>query len=292
MHFGFEVQKIAVDGGFTCPNRDGTKGWGGCTYCNNAAFSPAAGSPLPVQEQVIRGISRFERRGRTRGFLVYFQPYSNTYGKSLGELKALYDAALDHPKVVGLAVGTRPDCISAAILTLLSSYAKKGKQVWIEYGLQSVHNRTLEQIHRGHTFEQYCRAVAATQGSGILICTHIILGLPGESHSDMMATVRFLSTQGVHGIKMHHLHILRNTPMAEEYLRGRIRLFEEEEYVRLAADVLENLPPSMVIQRICGEAPREMVLAPAWTLKARQIPQLVSRELERRGREQGSAFPG
>ncbi|HOX06957.1 MAG TPA: TIGR01212 family radical SAM protein [Planctomycetota bacterium] len=288
--FGCKVYKLTVDAGFTCPNRDGTKGAGGCIYCENSSFSPAAGSRLSVREQVEKEKRLAEARYGASRFIAYFQPFSNTYAP-VGKLRALHDEALSVDGVVGLSLGTRPDCVPPEVLDYLQELAGR-THLWVEYGLQSSHDRTLEVINRGHTFAEFEDAVLRTRGRGIFICVHLILGLPGETREMIQATASRIAKLGIDGVKLHHLHVVRDTALAGMYDRGEIRLLELDEYVRLSADVLERLPPWTVLQRFVGDVQGDSLVAPKWNEGKLRVLEAIQEELERRGVRQGSRYVG
>lgn len=268
--FGCRVHKVTIDAGFTCPNRDGTVGYGGCIYCDERGSGSYAVNRLnPVSEQVSDGIERLKKRYKAEKFIAYFQAFTNTYAP-VKRLKKLYDEAVKHPDVVGLAIGTRPDCVPAPVLDLIESYVKN-YQVWIEYGLQSCHDSTLRRINRGHRYEDFVSAVERTRGRGILICAHVIIGLPGESREDILATADAVADLQLDAIKIHSLYILEGTPIAEMYRHGEVRMMEREEYVELVYDFLERLPPDIVIQRLIGEGPRDRLIAPKWCLNKHAV---------------------
>ncbi|HOW70689.1 MAG TPA: TIGR01212 family radical SAM protein [Phycisphaerae bacterium] len=286
--FGCRVQKVTLHAGFTCPNRDGRVGYGGCAFCNNAGFSPnlRVGS-AEVGEQLARGIEG--NRGRRIGkFIAYFQAYTNTYAP-VEELRVLYDEVWKHPEVAGLAIGTRPDCVDDRILDLIVGYLPRG-MVWIEYGLQSAHDKTLELVNRGHDYACFEKAVLVTSGRGIEICAHTILGLPGEDREMMLETHRRLARLPIKGIKIHLLHIMKNTVMARQYAQGGIRLLTRGEYVSLVCDVLEQLPPTVAIQRMHADAPGDILVAPDWCLDKAGILEDIRREQLRRDSWQGKAL--
>jgi len=289
--FGCRVYRVPLHAGFTCPNRDGTVGAGGCIYCNNASFNPrataGAGSTLPsLREQLREGIVRARRRYRAQKFLAYFQPFTNTYAP-VQVLKARYDLGIDHPDVVGMAIGTRPDCVPDEVLDLVQHYTGR-LEVWIEYGLQSMHDRTLVRIHRGHGFDAFVDAVRRTRPRGIKVCAHVILGLPGETHKDMMQTARACSELGVDGVKIHHLHVLRDTPLADMYCAGEVHTLTADEYIPLVCDFLERLAPRITIQRLMGDAPGDLLVAPKWDMPKTAVLAAVTEELRRRGTRQGA----
>lgn len=287
--FGCRVQKISVDAGLTCPNRDGTLGTGGCIYCNaRGSGTGASARGRNLTEQIAQSKHYLARRYKARKFLVYFQSFTNTYAP-LPTLRRLYDEALADPDVVGLSIGTRPDCVDEAVLGLLQGYARN-RLVWVEYGLQSVHDATLRRIRRGHDFAAFRRAVAATRGRDIRICAHVILGLPGENRRHMLETARTVGRMGIDGIKLHLLYVVRKTPLARLFEQGGYRCLRQDEYVQLVCDFLELLPPQMVIQRLTGDPHREELLAPAWSLRKQETLARIRAELVRRGSRQGAFF--
>jgi len=290
--FGCKVHKVSLDAGFTCPNRDGTLGVGGCTYCVNESFSPNVGGPRrSISEQMADGIAYMRRRYRARKFFAYFQAFTNTYD-SVPALRARYDEALACPDVVGLSIGTRPDCVPEEVLDLVEGYSDR-VEVWLEYGLQSAHDRTLERINRGHDVAAFLDAVERTRRRNIRICVHVILGLPGEDHDDMMATARFLQPLGIDGIKLHHLYIARGTAMERDYLAGRVRVLTAREYVRVACDFLELIPPTVTVQRLVGDTTStDVLLAPCWPEPKSVVLGMFSEEFGRRGTTQGAAVGG
>jgi len=288
--FGCKVYKLPVDAGFTCPNRDGKVGYGGCTYCCNQSFSPPASlKKSDIHTQIEYRKTLLKEGSRNKKFLVYFQPYTNTYAE-VAVLKRLYDEALQDEDVIGFCVGTRPDCVPDEVLNLLESYAAH-HHIWVEYGLQSIHDKTLLRINRGHNFAQFEDAVRRTQGRGIFICVHIILGLPGETRKDILATAKVLTGMGIDGIKMHHLQVIKNTKLAREFNEGKFRVLPPKEYIKLVCDVLELLPPGVAIQRLVGEVLQDKVLiAPRWNLNKHQVLSLVEQEFIDRESFQGSRF--
>ena len=286
--YGCRVHKVTVHAGFTCPNRDGTAGVGGCTFCNNSGFSPSVRiGAEQVAAQLTHGIEAARRR-KARKFLAYFQAYTNTYGP-LGRLKSLYDEAWKIPDVVGMSVGTRPDCVNEPILDLIGSYTERG-EVWVEYGLQSAFNETLVAVNRCDTYENFLQAVEMSRGRGLKLCVHTILGLPGEDREMMLETHRRLARLPIDGIKIHLLHIMRNTVMEEQYASGRIELLSRPEYASLVVDVLEVLRPDVVIQRMHADAPRDVLVAPLWCLDKVGVLEEIRAEQARRDSWQGKAL--
>ncbi len=287
--FGCRVYKVIVDAGFTCPNRDGTVAVGGCTYCNNDAFRPRGVDPRkPIPEQVGIGIEYLKRRYRARRFIVYFQPYSNTYAP-LEHLMPLYESALDHPDVIGLAVGTRADCVDDAKIAWFENLARS-RFVTLEYGLESVHDGTLERVNRGHDYACWLDAVRRTRNRGIRICAHLILGFPWESRDQMIAMAEAVSLAGIDYLKLHHLHVVRNTVMGREFLRRPFPLLEFEEYVELVVDFLERLNPEIALQRLFGLAPEEQLLGPCWGKSKAEVQHGIEQRLSERDTYQGRLF--
>jgi hypothetical protein len=290
--FGCRVQKITVDAGLSCPNRDGRLAAGGCIYCNARGSGTGAHSRgLSISAQLAAGKQALARRYGARKFIAYFQSFSNTYAP-LPLLKALYDEALAVPDIVGLAIGTRPDCISEPVLELLAAYACR-RLVWVEYGLQSARDETLARINRGHDAACFFDAAAATRRRGIRVCAHVILGLPGEGRADMLYTAERLAAAGIDGLKLHALYVVKGTPMEALYRRGEYRCLEQGEYAALACDVLERIQDTVVIQRLTGDPHPEELVAPAWCREKAATLTMIQAELERRGTRQGlRAGPG
>ena len=285
--FGCKVHKVTLHAGFTCPNRDGTVAVGGCIYCVNESFSPVADkAAVPIREQMKKGMRFLRNRSGAQKFIAYFQPFSNTYA-DVATLKACYDEALCDDDIVGLSIGTRPDCVPEPVLDLVQSYTDRC-EVWLEYGIQSIHERTLRLINRGHFFDAFQDAVQRTQGRGIKICAHTILGLPGESHDDMLETTRAVSDLGIDGIKLHHLYVAKGTPLHEMYERGEVKLMTVEEYVPLVCDCLEVVRPDVAVQRLVGDTHGDLLVAPVWPLPKSKVFGMISAELRRRNSCQGA----
>ncbi len=284
--YGCRVQKISVDAGLSCPNRDGTVSFGGCIYCNARGSGTGASSRgLSLTEQLVQAKWSLSRRYKAKKFIAYFQSYSNTYAP-LPVLKRLYDEALAVEDVVGLAVGTRPDCVDGAILDLLQGYTPENL-VWIEYGLQSANDRTLAEINRGHDVRCFTDAVRATLNRGIKICVHVILGLPGEDREDMLQTAAAISNLGIDGIKLHLLYVVKGTVLETRYRQGQYTCLEQHEYVDLVCDFIERIPEGMIVQRLTGDPhPRELV-APQWALKKNETLAMIRDTLQRRNTRQG-----
>lgn len=285
-HFGCRVHRISVDADFTCPNRDGTVGTTGCIFCGGHG-SGAAGirRELSVAAQIEDGKEVMRRKYKAQKFIAYFQAYSNTYAP-VERLRALYDEALAVSDVVGLIVGTRPDCLPEDVVELLAEYHKR-TYFWLELGLQSPLDRTLNAIRRGHDFAAFVDAVLRGKSRGLRVCAHVILGLPGEGREDMLDTVGVLNGLGIDGVKLHLLHVMQGTALAELYGKGEIRLLDRDEYVGLVCDFLERLDPRISIQRLTGDGARDYLVAPLWSLQKFEVLNAIDVELERRGTRQG-----
>jgi len=284
--FGCRVSKVNVDGGFTCPNRDGSRGTGGCVYCNNVSFSPKDTQPvIPIEEQMAHGMAYHRIRLGSQKFIVYFQKYTNTYA-SIEVLDSLYRRALAHPDVLGISVGTRPDALSDEALELLTDIAQT-HYVCLELGLQSINDTILADINRGHTLGEYLETVQRASGRNFDICTHLIHGFPGETAEGFLKTADLIASLPIDSIKLHQLHAVEGTELADWYRRGEYRPLKLQEYVNTAADFLERLPARITIQRLYGSAPLDICIAPRWGLKNNQMWYAVINELVRRGSWQG-----
>lgn len=285
--FGCTVHKLQIDAGFTCPNRDGHVATGGCIYCDGRGSKLRQQGKLPsVAEQIAAG-KKYYKPSASK-FVAYFQTFTNTYAP-VARLRALYDEALEQDDVIGLSIGTRPDCLEPDVAELLSSYAKK-HHVWVELGLQSIHDKTLRYINRGHSSQQFLDAVHQLAGRGLNICVHIIIGLPDESDKDVLTTAKTLAALPVKGIKIHSLLALDGTPMGERYKQGAIPMITKEKYVTLTADVLEVLPTAMVVQRLTADGYRDIFLGPAWAGNKLDVLNSIHKELERRDSYQGMRY--
>ncbi len=284
--FGCRVQKITIDAGFSCPNRNGAISTGGCIYCNiRGSGTGAYAKGLSVTHQLIQGKKALSKRYKAKKFIAYFQAFSNTYAP-VGKLKRLYDEALEVDDVVGLSIGTRPDCVNEPVLELLQGYVKN-YLVWIEYGLQSVHDSTLAYINRGHDFICFNNAVDATKNRGIKICAHVILGLPNEKKSHMLETAKTVADMGIDGIKLHLLYVVKGTKLAKLYDAGKYSCIEQQEYVDLVCDFMERIPKDMVIQRLTGDPHPEELVAPMWSLKKTETLALIRDTMGKRDTWQG-----
>jgi len=284
--FGCRVQKITLDAGLSCPNRDGRISSGGCIYCNARGSGTGAGARgLSITEQLMQGKETLGRRYKTRKFLAYFQSFSNTYAP-LKRLKILYDEALNVEDVVGLSIGTRPDCINEPLLELLQAYTQR-YLIWMEYGLQSAHDATLALINRGHDLKCFQNAVRTTRKRGIQICVHVILGLPGETRSDMLQTADTLAELEIDGLKIHLLYVVKGTRLESLYREGRFRCLDQAEYAERVCDFLEHIPPQVVIQRLTGDPHPEELVAPQWALEKTETLNMIRQMLEERDTRQG-----
>jgi len=290
--YGHRVQRVSVDAGFTCPNVDGTVAYGGCTFCDNRSFSPSRRLPRQnIRDQIDEGIKRLKIRYKCDHFMAYFQPATNTYAP-VDVLRDLYESALSHPEVVALAIGTRQDCVPNEVLDLLQEIATR-THLTVEYGLQTIHDKSLDWMNRGHYHDSFVDAMERSVGRGFEICAHIMLGLPGETHEDMLQTAREVARSGLDSVKIHNLYAVENTPLADQVRSGEVRLMEFDEYITTLVDFLELLPPSMIVERISGEAPGSYFIGPAWCLDKPSILKGVAAEFERRDSWQGKLFdPG
>jgi radical SAM protein (TIGR01212 family) len=276
-----------LDAGFTCPNVDGTVTTGGCNFCDNRSFSPSRRvRRQDILSQLEDGMRRLRHRYESLDqFIAYFQPATNTYGP-LSRLREVFEAALSHHQVVGLAIGTRPDCVPSEVLDLLQELAER-TYLSVEYGLQTMHDRSLDWMNRGHHHAATIDAVQRSRGRGFEICAHVMLGLPGESHHDMLATAREVARLQFDAVKIHNLYAVKQTPLAEQVARGDVTLMGRDEYITTLVDFLELLPPEMVVERISGDAPPDYFLGPAWCLDKPGILRALRAELERRDTWQG-----
>ena len=265
--FGGRIQRISLDAGFTCPNVDGTVARGGCNFCDNRSFSPSRRVRLAVvDEQLTRGIASLRRRYKNvSGFIAYFQPATNTYAP-VEQLEELFRLALAHDEVVGLAVGTRPDCVPDAVLDLLDELASK-TYVSLEYGMQTRHDKSLRWMNRAHQHGHMVDAMNRSRGRRFESCAHIILGVPGETRDEMMHTARSIGTLGVDAVKIHNLYAVRGTPLGEEVLAGQIQMMDRAVYVETVVDFLRLIPPDTIVERVSGDAPPDYLIAPLWCLE-------------------------
>lgn len=289
--FGERIQKISINAGFTCPNRDGSKGRGGCTYCNNLTFSPEYCRPVKsVLQQVEEGIDFFRYKYKSQYYFAYFQSYTNTYA-DLPRLKALYEEALSHPLVEGLVVGTRPDCVSDELLDYFSELSRD-YYVMVEYGVESTHDDTLRRINRQHDYACSVEAIHRTVARGIRVGAHLILGLPGESREMILHHADELSELPLTALKLHQLQLIKGTVMAKEYEEHpeAFHLYTADEYVELAVDFLERLHPDIAVERFISQSPADLLLAPDWGIKNFEFVDKVRHALARRDTYQGRLY--
>ncbi len=288
--FGERVQKIPIDAGFGCPNRDGSISDKGCIFCDSRGSGTGAliNKGISIKDQVRAAREYLKKRYKARRFIAYFQSFTNTYAP-VSRLKEVYEQALCFEDIVGISIGTRPDCVDEEKLRLIASY-KEQYMVWIEYGLQSAHDTTLNRINRGHDVACFERAVRMTERYGINICAHVILGLPGEDRDMMLDTARYISSLPIHGVKIHLLYVVEGTPLAEMYKRGELRCLDMEEYVGLVVDFLELLRPEIVIQRLTGDPLRDELVAPAWAKEKGRVLRMIQEGLEKRNTYHGRLY--
>ena len=294
--FGQKVYKIALDGRMTCPNRDGTLGTRGCIFCGEGGSGDFA-APLDadisittaVNNQIEEAISRIKGKmgSAPDAYIAYFQSYTNTYAP-LPYLETLFSAAICHPKVVALSIGTRPDCLPDEVLDLCSRLNRE-KPVWIELGLQTIHEDTASFIRRGYPLSTFTDAMARLRARNLETIVHVILGLPGENREKMLETVRYLAAQNIQGIKLQLLHVLKGTDLAYDYLAGKFKVLERDQYIDLVIDCLEHLDPSIVIHRVTGDGPKDLLIAPLWASRKREVLNLLHHRLKERQSFQGKA---
>jgi hypothetical protein len=285
--FGCRVQRVSVDAGFTCPNVDGTVTIGGCNFCDNRSFSPSRRLPRQsILEQIDEGIRRLKLRyTKCDRFIAYFQPATNTYAP-VERLQSLYEQVWQHPKVVGLAIGTRPDCVPDDVLDLLGTIADE-HVVTVEYGMQTMHDRSLDWMNRGHYHDSFLDAVRRSQGRGFEICAHVILGIPSESREDMVATARELARLPIDAVKIHNLYAVKQTPLGDQVSAGEVQLMARDDYVQVVVDFLEILPERIVVERVSGDAPTDYLIGPAWCLDKVGLKQALEAEFCARDTWQG-----
>lgn len=287
--FDAKVWKLSLDAGCGCPNRDGTLATLGCIFCDPASFSPSRRVGCrSISQQMEQGIAHCQQRAHARRFVAYFQPGTNTYGP-VDQLRQAWQKAISYPDVVGLAIGTRPDCVSEEILDVLAELAG---QTWVtlEYGLQTIHDRTLDRIGRGHHYDAFLDAYDRTRRRHLDIGVHVILGLPDETPDDMQATARTLAKLDIHSVKLHNLYAVQSTVLADQVARGEVRLMDFAEYVARAVDFLEELPGHVVIERLHGDAPPHYLVGPPWCLQKSAVRQAIEAEFRRRRTWQGARF--
>jgi len=287
--FGARVYKIGLRMDFTCPNRDGTLAVGGCIYCNNASHTPQAYQPrTSVTAQLEQGVQALRKRHRAEKFIAYFQSYTNTYD-SVSRLESLFREALDFPGIVGLSIATRPDCVPDNVLDLIADLACN-TYLWLELGLESIHERTLRWVNRGHGLREFVDAVERCKHRALRVCTHMILGFPGETRADNLRAPFLLNELGIDGVKLHNLHVIRHTLLEKLYLTGCFQLLTQQEYVSCLVDFLELLAPQMIIHRVTGETYRAITVAPEWSINKIGLINAIDKELVLRDAWQGCKF--
>lgn len=285
--YNCRVLKLPVNAGLSCPNRDGTTGTGGCIFCSDeGSASPTTSGISSISGQMLNAIETYRRSYRDTKYIAYLQAFTNTYGE-IDTLKKIYDECISFPEITGLMIGTRPDCIDDEILKLISSYKNTGFELWIELGIQSIHDKSLVFLNRGHTWRQSREAIEMIGLHGIDVCVHIILGIPGETWDNMMETAAVISGLPVNGVKIHHLHAIKNTPFELIYLKGGINLLSLREYISILCDFIERLRPDITIHRLAGDRTADTLVAPKWGLHKGTVLQAVEDEFANRCTYQG-----
>jgi radical SAM protein (TIGR01212 family) len=286
--FGCKVHKISVNANFSCPNIDGKLSDKGCIYCNNYAFSPSLKLNLTLEEQIIKGIEYGKKRFKAEKFIIYFQPYTNTYAhKEI--LKEKYDVIKKFPEVIGISIGTRPDCIDEGKLELIESYSEN-YEVWIEYGLQSIHDKTLKIINRNHTYSDFLKAYEMTKKRNINVCTHVIIGLPGEGREEIIETAKECGRLKLDGIKIHPIHVLKNTQLEKIYNEGKFKVMEMDEYIDILIEFLSYLYPETIIQRLTADCDWNYLVAPIWLKEKQKMLKLLEEKMKEKNLYQGKYF--
>ncbi|MGN8631846.1 TIGR01212 family radical SAM protein [Blautia sp. HCP3S3_G3] len=287
--FGEKVYKVTLNGGMTCPNRDGKIGRRGCIFCSAGGSGDfAADASLSITEQINSQIALLSAKRPIRKYIAYFQAYTNTYAP-VDYLRKIFTEALRHPSIVALSIGTRPDCLGPDVLALLDSLSRE-KPVWVELGLQTIHEKTAQYIRRGYPLSCFEQAVRNLRARHLDVIVHTILGLPGENSQDMLATMDYLNHMDIQGIKLQLLHVLAGTDLAEEYARGVFQVLDRDDYLDLLIDCLEHLDPSIVIHRMTGDGPSDLLIAPLWASRKREVLNLVHHRMKERGSFQGKAL--
>lgn len=282
--YGGKIYKVALDGGFTCPNRDGTLGTGGCIFCSGGSGEFAGDRCLTISEQIDRGIAGLTKF-KAKGYIAYYQAYTNTYG-DIPYLKKVYDPAFSHPQITAVSVATRPDCVSDEVADLLSEYSRK-KPVWVELGLQTKHDRTAELIRRGYELSCFEEAVRRLRERGLEVIVHVILGLPGENKEDMLETISYLNSMDIQGIKLQLLHVIEETDLAGYYRAGGFSVLTMEEYVSLVCLCIGHLSEEIVVHRITGDGPSTRLVAPLWSRNKLQVLNAIHHQMKQQGIYQG-----
>ena len=287
--FSQKVYKVALNGGMTCPNRDGTLGSRGCIFCSASGSGDFAGNKEdPISVQIETQAQRLREKRNASSFIAYFQAYTNTYAP-VSYLREIYTEAIDHPDIAALSIGTRPDCLGKEVLDLLEELNHK-KPVWVELGLQTIHEKTAAYIRRGYPLSCFAAAVKELRKRNLDVIVHTILGLPGESREDILETISYLNHMDIQGIKLQLLHVLKGTDLAEDYLAGKFRVYTMEEYIDLVIDCLEHLSPEIVVHRLTGDGPKELLLAPLWSSAKKTVLNTLHHQCKVRGAWQGKQY--
>ena len=287
--FGEKLYKISLDAGMTCPNRDGTIGTRGCIFCSQGGSGDfASDRALSITGQIEKGKAQTASKYQGSGYIAYFQAYTNTYAP-VPYLEKIFQEAISHPGIVALSIGTRPDCLEDDVVELLSRL-NMVKPVWVELGLQTIHESTAAYIRRGYPLSCFEDSLKRLRTAGLEVVVHTILGLPGESREDMLATMDYLNARDIQGIKLQLLHVLKGTDLAYDYLAGKFKVLERAEYIDLVADCLEHLDPSIVIHRVTGDGPKDLLIAPLWASRKREVLNLLHHRLKERQSFQGKAL--
>lgn len=288
--FGGRIQRVSIDAGFTCPNVDGAVAKGGCNFCDNRSFSPSRRVRLQrVSEQLATGIGTVRKRySKVSGFIAYFQPATNTYAP-VEQLRELFELAVQGDEVVGLAIGTRPDCVPESVLELISRLAEDS-YVSLEYGMQTIHDDGLQWMNRAHRHQDMINAIDRSRGRGFETCAHVILGIPGESHEMMMETALEIGRLGFDAIKIHNLYAVRDTPLGNQVLAGEVQMMDRDVYIKTVVDFLERIPPEVIVERVSGDAPPNYLIEPKWCLEKSALRLQIETEFAGRGTRQGSHF--
>ncbi len=287
--YGERVHKVALNVGFTCPNRDGSKGHGGCTFCNNDSFTPKGRTIRPLANQLFAGSHAVRRITGARKLIAYFQAYTNTYA-DIERLRSLYEQALAHPDVVGIAIDTRPDCVPREVLELLCEFRDRGYDVWLELGLQSSFDSTLRRVNRGHGFAEYAETVQQARSMGLKVCTHLILGLPEENASHARTTLSKVLALGTDGLKLHPLHVVKATMLAHEWRMGQYQPLTQRDYIDQCVELISLTPPKIIFHRLTATASADILLTPAWCEHKWSVINGITQQLAQRGLSQGSAL--
>ena len=289
--FGGRIQRVSIDAGFTCPNVDGTAAKGGCNFCDNRSFSPSRRVRLKqVREQLASGfITVRQRYDKVQGFIAYFQPATNTYAP-VDQLTELYQLAITaDPAVVGLAIGTRPDCVPESVLMMLETLSHD-QYVSLEFGMQTIHDEGLRWMNRAHNHADMVNAIDRSRGRGFECCAHVILGIPDETHEMMMHTAAEIGRLGFDAVKLHNLYAVRGTPLGEEVLAGKVKMMEYDDYIQVVVDFLERIPPETIVERVSGDAPPDFLIEPKWCLQKSKLRLAIEKEFRDRGTQQGARF--